>query len=541
MQAIVVFDPRKRAFVNQEFKIRLDAGRLGLPVNSSITLTSYHPDTLKYEYTAPNDAFAVFSEVFYDKGWKAYIDGKETSIIRADYILRALQVPGGNHKIEFIFAPESVKTTNLLSGIASVILVLGWQVRSGNKTGDAEKILNIQIDPAKNKGYTTTLRLGYGTEDRYQATGMILAMKEGMQISALGNLNNINAPLFDFNTQGGGARRRQGGGGARGGGGMFGGANGITNTGSFGLNYRQDYNDKELGNILGNDRKIENTKKSVYETLEEDSLHAKNTAFAFIGDYTDIMGATAIEKLLQFAKEGGEVFISTNYYSSNLLDTLNLSSAYLDVNNFSGFSLLGDINYSLVNSRKRIKYDKIEQTSIFDLIDSTNISIAGNAYAGKHAVPNFVEVSWGKGKLYLHHTPEMFTNYYMLQHQKYDYAASALKLIKAKNIIWCDNYYREGQPSTPLRMILSYEGLREAWYVLLFGLLLFLLFRSKREQRAVEVVTPEPNLSKEFAKTIGTLYYENGEPGNMIGQENRLFPFISKSFSPIRAVEDGKP
>ncbi|MGJ1287343.1 outer membrane beta-barrel protein [Sphingobacterium spiritivorum] len=115
---------------------------------------------------------------------------------------------------------------------------------TGNKTGDAEKILNIQIDPAKNKGYTTTLRLGYGTEDRYQATGMILAMKEGMQISALGNLNNINAPLFDFNTQGGGARRRQGGGGARGGGGMFGGANGITNTGSFGLNYRQDYNDK---------------------------------------------------------------------------------------------------------------------------------------------------------------------------------------------------------------------------------------------------------------------------------------------------------
>ncbi|WP_232279876.1 DUF4350 domain-containing protein [Sphingobacterium spiritivorum] len=282
---------------------------------------------------------------------------------------------------------------------------------------------------------------------------------------------------------------------------------------------------QELGNILGNDRKIESTKKSVYETLEEDSLHAKNTAFVFVGDYIDIMGATATEKLLQFAKEGGEVFISTNYYSTNLLDTLNLSSAYLDVNKFSGFSLLGDINYSLVNNRRRIKYDKIEQTSIFDLIDSTNISIVGNAYAGKHAVPNFVEVSWGKGKLYLHHTPEMFTNYYMLQHQKYDYAASALKLIKAKHIIWCDNYYREGQPSTPLRMILSYEGLREAWYLLLFGLLLFLLFRSKREQRAVEVVKPEPNLSKEFAKTIGTLYYENGEPGNMIDKKIDYFLF----------------
>ncbi|MGJ1421504.1 YfhO family protein [Sphingobacterium spiritivorum] len=146
MQAIGSFDPKKEAFVNQEFKDKIDAGRLGLPVNSSITLTSYHPDTLKYEYTAPNDAFAVFSEVFYDKGWKAYIDGKETQIIRADYILRALQVPGGNHKIEFIFAPESVKTTNILSAIASVILVLGlagavwYAVRQDKKKGpESEK------------------------------------------------------------------------------------------------------------------------------------------------------------------------------------------------------------------------------------------------------------------------------------------------------------------------------------------------------------------------------------------------------------------
>jgi len=114
---------------------------------------------------------------------------------------------------------------------------------TGNKTGDAEKILNIQIDPEKNNGYTTMLRMGYGTDDRYQATGMFMKMKEGMQISAIGNLNNINAPLFDFNTQGGGARRRQGGGGSRGGG-MSGGSNGITNTRSFGLNYRQDFNDK---------------------------------------------------------------------------------------------------------------------------------------------------------------------------------------------------------------------------------------------------------------------------------------------------------
>lgn len=125
MQAIGSFDPRKEAFVHQEFKNQLNTSKLGLPSNAEIKLVSYHPDTLKYESTSPNDAFAVFSEVFYEKGWKAYIDGNEVPIIRADYLLRALQVPGGNHSIEFIFAPASIRISNLISLIASIVLVLG--------------------------------------------------------------------------------------------------------------------------------------------------------------------------------------------------------------------------------------------------------------------------------------------------------------------------------------------------------------------------------------------------------------------------------
>lgn len=114
---------------------------------------------------------------------------------------------------------------------------------TGNKNGDSEKVLNIQIDPKYNQGHMTTLRAGYGTEDRYQATGMWMGMREGEQISVLGNLNNTNAPLFDFNTTGGGARRGQGGGGRRGGG-MFGGSDGLTKIGSIGLNFRKDFSDK---------------------------------------------------------------------------------------------------------------------------------------------------------------------------------------------------------------------------------------------------------------------------------------------------------
>lgn len=128
MQAISSFDPRKEAFVHEEFKNQLNVSRLGAPANAEIKLTSYHPDTLRYESTSPNDAFAVFSEVYYDKGWKAYIDGQEVPIIRADYLLRALQIPGGNHTIEFIFAPSSVRISNIVSLIASIVLIGGLVV-----------------------------------------------------------------------------------------------------------------------------------------------------------------------------------------------------------------------------------------------------------------------------------------------------------------------------------------------------------------------------------------------------------------------------
>jgi len=138
MQAIGSFDPSKEAFVHDEFKNKINASKLGPAHNATIQLTSYHPDKMVYEYSAPNDVFAVFSEVYYDKGWKAYVDGEEVPILRADYILRALQLPGGNHKVEFVFDSESMKISNIVSLIASIILVLGiisavvWSLRKKN-------------------------------------------------------------------------------------------------------------------------------------------------------------------------------------------------------------------------------------------------------------------------------------------------------------------------------------------------------------------------------------------------------------------------
>jgi len=125
IQAISSFDAKKEAFIHAEFKDQINESRLNVPANAEIKLTKYRPDHLVYEYSSPNDAIAVFSEVYYDKGWKAFVDGKELPILRANYVLRALQLPGGNHTVEFKFEPASYKVGEIISLIASIILVLG--------------------------------------------------------------------------------------------------------------------------------------------------------------------------------------------------------------------------------------------------------------------------------------------------------------------------------------------------------------------------------------------------------------------------------
>jgi uncharacterized membrane protein YfhO len=78
---------------------------------------------MDYSSVTSRKRFAVFSEVFYDRGWKAYIDGAETPIIRTNYMLRGLSVPAGKHDIRFAFHPASYYTGRTLGIMASFVLL----------------------------------------------------------------------------------------------------------------------------------------------------------------------------------------------------------------------------------------------------------------------------------------------------------------------------------------------------------------------------------------------------------------------------------
>lgn len=107
-------------FINEKGKLALTENN----VNDRIEMEAYAPNHLTYISETSNERLAVFSEIYYPKGWTATIDGKETEYFRANYLLRAMVVPKGKHKIEFKFNPESFATGNKIQTAASVLLIL---------------------------------------------------------------------------------------------------------------------------------------------------------------------------------------------------------------------------------------------------------------------------------------------------------------------------------------------------------------------------------------------------------------------------------
>lgn len=89
-----------------------------------IQLEAFQPNYLKYTSNNTNDGFAVFSEVFYDKGWNAYVDGNVVPHQRVNYVLRSLEVPKGKHTIEFKFEPSVIKQGSTIAGFSSVLVLL---------------------------------------------------------------------------------------------------------------------------------------------------------------------------------------------------------------------------------------------------------------------------------------------------------------------------------------------------------------------------------------------------------------------------------
>lgn len=130
MAALGVIDPKKTALIHSDMADNIAGFSSSFDPNGKISLTSFDNKKLTYSSNAVSEQLAVFSEVYYNsgKGWDAYIDGQPVKHFRANYLLRAMRVPAGQHTIEFRFEPSSYYQGNTISMIVSLlsfIVVLG--------------------------------------------------------------------------------------------------------------------------------------------------------------------------------------------------------------------------------------------------------------------------------------------------------------------------------------------------------------------------------------------------------------------------------
>lgn len=128
MKALENTNLRGTAVVNQNDFPAVKGANFAKDSLATISLKIYKPNFIQYKTNNANEGVAVFSEVYYPKGWNAYIDGKETEIFQADYVLRALKIPAGKHTVEFKFEPQVVKTGStiaLFSSVGMLLLLVG--------------------------------------------------------------------------------------------------------------------------------------------------------------------------------------------------------------------------------------------------------------------------------------------------------------------------------------------------------------------------------------------------------------------------------
>ncbi|MBN2173366.1 MAG: YfhO family protein [Bacteroidales bacterium] len=124
LDALSGFDPEMTAVIDERFSKYIADFKPVYDSSARIKLVEYLPNHLKYQVNISKDQFAVFSEIYYDKGWNAYVDGEPTPHIRVDFVLRGMIIPAGKHLVEFKFEPKAYYIGEKISFASSLLLIL---------------------------------------------------------------------------------------------------------------------------------------------------------------------------------------------------------------------------------------------------------------------------------------------------------------------------------------------------------------------------------------------------------------------------------
>ena len=268
---------------------------------------------------------------------------------------------------------------------------------------------------------------------------------------------------------------------------------------------------------------LQNNRQNYYQLWEYDTTYNHNLIIIRPDFYTDDY---SIDALLDYINEGNTVLLSAFSFDSYLKDTLGIyiNSQYLGNNG----QLISMNLKDYPNIQGVIKYSSI---TTFESISSIKYpyKILGKA---KNKYPNYIRFEIGKGKLFIHTNPLVFTNFNILKKQTDEYTEHLVSYLPNNSLLWDVSLdHLESEDRRALRYILSETHLKTAYYIALFLFILYILFKAKREQRAIPVVEPLVNNSLELVDSVSQLYIHKKSHKNMADKIIRhFFDYLNTRF-----------
>ncbi|WP_457654451.1 DUF4350 domain-containing protein [Rhodocaloribacter sp.] len=229
--------------------------------------------------------------------------------------------------------------------------------------------------------------------------------------------------------------------------------------------------------------------------------------------------------LLDFAARGNAVFVAAHEVKGLLADTLRLETsrrfgAILGAEPGARDTLA--VRFTAPALRDAAyRYRAGTVRAYFSRFDTLRAVVLGADGAGE---VNFLRFDWGEGAVFVHALPLVFTNASLLDGENARYAYAALSHLPVRPVLW-DGYLKPGRTEarTPLRFILRDPSLRQAYYLALVTVLLFIFFHARRRQRVIPVIPPLKNTTVEFVETVGRLYLEHGDHANLAAKKITYF------------------
>lgn len=276
----------------------------------------------------------------------------------------------------------------------------------------------------------------------------------------------------------------------------------------------------------------ENVYDYLYHNFEEDEdfgnyICIKSSAYR--------LNETGLNDLLSSVYNGSNLFLSLNYFSEFLKETLEITTNNLDKNVFTPSKLKAlEGKFTLENEafkEQTYTFDRNIRRHYFLTYNEKNTIVLGKTEIDGEKVPNFIKIYHGKGAVYLHTNPIVFTNYYLLNGNE-EYVEQLLSYLPLKNVLW-DPQIKSSKLSknndnkeSIFNFFLQHPTLKWFLFVSLFGLLLFMIFNARRKQRPIPIIEPLKNSTVEFTHTIANLYLKEKDHKNLV--DKKIIYFLEK-------------